>query len=245
MSDSSALSNIAGRTLSGEAAEKRQLFWSKYTSNATFACCAQPTSNCLARIEMFESGIVHSLPALEEAARASSLTVNCLFLAAYSQVYAQKFMNKSADADYILVGIYLANRSFAMQDILEDPSPTVNMVPLRVRVGGSLQEAAQQIQEDLQDLQSLEIATTSLWEIYQWTGVKIDTFCNFLRIPEQDAEEENDTREQKIKYFSPDKRRSWRRVVPKPEPIESDVRVKIKEIIGDSPVKEAYLVSLK
>jgi hypothetical protein len=61
------------------------------------------------------------------------------------------------------------------------------MVPLRIRqVKEPAIESAHQIQSDLHDISRVDHAGVSLTEIMDWTGVKLDVFVNFLRLPESE-----------------------------------------------------------
>jgi hypothetical protein len=55
---------------------------------------------------------------------------------------------------------------------------------VRTPLQSNIVESAKQIQQDLQQIGELSIATTSLWEIKNWTGVVVDTFVNFLTLPD-------------------------------------------------------------
>jgi hypothetical protein len=93
----------------------------------------------------------------------------------------------------VVLGIYLANRSH-IEHLPTLRSPTLNLVPLLVRSVSStpLLDIAKQIQQDLQAIGSAENSAVGLWEIAAWTGVKVDTFVNFLRLPNTAEENENE-----------------------------------------------------
>jgi hypothetical protein len=107
-------------------------------------------------------------------------------------------------------------------------------VPLR----NTLLESAIRIQSDLQDIGSVENSSVGLWEIADWTGVKVETFVNFLKLPEGD---DDSTGGIKIREECADLTESWSRVVEPPmqQFVEPD-ELKEKNI-----VKDAYLVSSK
>ena len=110
----------------------------------------------------------------------------------------------SVDVDTV-IGIYLANR--AACPVLQ--APTLCILPLRVQVVRrntepcqpeeiarrpnvdvpALLAAARTIQVDLQRISAPEMAGTGLWEIEEWTGVRVDCFVNFLA----DFEDRTDT----------------------------------------------------
>jgi hypothetical protein len=69
--------------------------------------------------------------------------------------------------------------------------PTVNIVPLRLDdkhsdSNDTLLDAARRIQTEINEISRPEYSGVSLLEIAEWTGVRIDTCVNFLRLPEQE-----------------------------------------------------------
>jgi hypothetical protein len=73
-----------------------------------------------------------------------------------------------------------------LEGLLDLAAPTLNIVPLRVRdvVRRSIIDLAGEIQSDLQRIGHAENSCVSLIEIDEWTGVRLDTFVNFLRDPD-------------------------------------------------------------
>ena len=90
--------------------------------------------------------------------------VQSLFLAAYAQTLGV------ASA---IIGVYLANRT----DLTT--YPTLTLVPLRVELAGNLATVAAAIQDDIHRITSGN-QHVGLWQIYEWTGVRVSTFVNFL-----------------------------------------------------------------
>jgi len=92
----------------------------------------------------------------------------------------------------VIIGIYLANRSH-LEDLSSLAAPTLNLVPLRVRspTRTSLAELAKQIQKDLQLIGTPENSSVGLWEIEAWTGVTVDTFVNFVKVPDNSDDTTN------------------------------------------------------
>ena len=87
----------------------------------------------------------------------------------------------------MLIGVYLANRT-GEADAPSTFFPTLNLVPLRV-VGLSpeadLVAVAKTVQQDIHAVSSHGRADVGLWEIYEWTGVTVDSFVNFLSLPDE------------------------------------------------------------
>jgi ferricrocin synthase len=107
----------------------------------------------------------------------------------------------------LVVGVYLANRSNDVDGVDEEGlllAPMVNVVPMRIPVRKSrdaisasasasavassslLFESATEVQAVLGRVGSLEHGSggaVSLGEVYEWTGVKVGCYVNFLRLP--------------------------------------------------------------
>jgi hypothetical protein len=126
---------------------------------------------------------------LHKTARKNGVSIQALFLATYAEIYAK--LTCTPKAQDVVIGLYLANRSVLITGIESASIPTVNLVPLRVRrsVLGMLVGTAQQIQTDLQRIGEPAHASASLWEIDENTGVKVDTFVNFLTLPDAQEKE--------------------------------------------------------
>ncbi|KAF2813969.1 uncharacterized protein BDZ99DRAFT_410194 [Mytilinidion resinicola] len=174
-----------------DARETRRSFWTSYLEGASYRHLAQPSSAVSSRVEVFNPSVIEDVGALESVSRQSGLSIQSLFLAAYGRLYSALLPIASdlKDED-VVIGIYLANRSHAIEGLSDVAAPIVNLVPLRIKTpqSTSLQDSAAQIQRDLQDIGSLENSAVALWEISTWTGVKIDTFLNFLKLPKADTE---------------------------------------------------------
>ncbi|KAF2084781.1 nonribosomal peptide synthetase 2 [Saccharata proteae CBS 121410] len=164
---------------------KRKAFWSSYLANLTPSPLPQPSIPRPARIGVFKPSTNTPISALESLARKQGLNIQALFLAAYARIYARRSNNTTND---VVFGIYLANRSHAIEGVSDVAAPTLNFVPLRVKtpLEMRLEESAQRIQDDLREIGSVENAGVGLWEVERWTGVKVDSFVNFLKLPEVD-----------------------------------------------------------
>jgi len=55
---------------------------------------------------------------------------------------------------------------------------------VKTPLGRKLTELAGEVQHDLQDISNPSNASASLFEIKEWTGVQVDTFVNFLSLPD-------------------------------------------------------------
>jgi amino acid adenylation domain-containing protein len=168
--------------------EDRKSFWSTYLHGVedpgTSRVIRSRAPN-VAKTEIFKRNLLSTTP-LESFARQHGVSVQALFLTIYARLYAKLTRSPEKREIDVVLGLYLANRSSSIPGIESAAIPTVNLVPLRVRTPGQLSVAvaAQQIQKDLQNIGESTHSATSLWDISEWTGVKIDTFVNFLTLPE-------------------------------------------------------------
>lgn len=194
-------------------------FWTTYLKGAP-SIKSIPLSKDGKRVESFDAQLIQNVKPLQKACNTRGISVHAAFLAAYAKLYKSKMNTGSLQQDIVL-GIYLANRSHDISGLTEAAVPTVNLVPLRVRKADerSLEDLSNSIQQDLLLLNSLENASTSLWQIARWTNVKIDTFVNFLVLPESaddDGSQVNGQDNEKVAHIQPsDKKReeSYSRLV--------------------------------
>lgn len=127
--------------------------------------------------------------------RKCGLSIQALFFAVYASVYSSIPRQSNRDEEPtsptdVIIGIYLSNRSVDIDGLTELVAPTFNIVPLRVRFGQrSLLETALQVQRDLSHITMAENCGVSMRDIHAWTNVKIDTFVNFLSLPDDDQAE--------------------------------------------------------
>ncbi|KIV84887.1 hypothetical protein PV11_00637 [Exophiala sideris] len=141
------------------------------------------------RVEKFEPQVLPT-GQLSEKLKTHGITIQALFFAAYARIYAalegKSDTPKQAD---VVVGIYLANRSLDIEGLDELNAPTFNIVPLRIETTGSLLAMAQQVQRDLGEITRIGNCAASMRDIYAWTKVKVDTYINFLSLPQKEQEE--------------------------------------------------------
>ncbi|KAJ5527964.1 hypothetical protein N7513_012123 [Penicillium frequentans] len=163
----------------------RRLFWERYLDKIAIRGCENPQLSEFGAIQQhYRPGLVPNMSQIEKAAKLRGLSIQSIFLAVYARLHAQTF--KSSDG--LVVGLYLANRSFVTEGLSELVAPTVNIVPLRLdnkfhRTDNSLFSAAGKIQDDINLISMVEHSCVSLVEIAEWTGVRINTCINFLRLP--------------------------------------------------------------
>ncbi|KAK4902807.1 hypothetical protein LTR27_000746 [Elasticomyces elasticus] len=196
-------SNFLALSVSADSCEARKTFWTSYLRDFTPLRLRQPeASGQHKRIEMFKPGLFPDVSKLEGFCRKQGVTVQALVFATYAKIYAS-FATSSTDAadpstkekgGDVMLGVYLSNRSH-LPDLDKLAAPTLNLVPLLIRSASekSLLELTNQVQLDLGNIRSAQISAAGLWEIAEWTGVKVDTFVNFIKLPEQndDADDED------------------------------------------------------
>ena len=182
-----------------QAWDERKQFWSQYLQDTRPMRLSQPKSDAAQkRVEIFKPALFSQAGDLESIARREDLSIQVLLFAAYAKLYASLAgQHCSAEVDQdsadVVIGIYLSNRSHlpGLEDLA---APTLNLVPLLVRSPQktSLLAVARQLQVDLQEIGIPERSGVGLWEIAEWTGVKVDTFVNFLKLPGRSGNDDRD-----------------------------------------------------
>ncbi|KAF2997647.1 nrps [Curvularia kusanoi] len=188
------LSQYISLTTTPSATSARKAFWTRYLSGLPStqqppSPAAQPSNTPSSRTEIFVPNLVSST-ALSRLARTHGVSTQALFLAVYASLHASAHASdnttrtSTTTSDDMVLGIYLANRS-SHPTISSSAIPTLNILPLRIRspLTTPLLTRASQIQTDLRDISVGGNASAGLWEIAQWTGVRIDTCVNFLSLP--------------------------------------------------------------
>lgn len=174
--------------------ERRRLFWEDYLSGVHMKVDSPRRSVPRPEIvRYYRPGLIDHVDKIEDQARRHGLSVHSLFLAAYAKMHAQLIScanEGEADPESIVIGVYLANRSHQLEGLPDLIAPSLNVVPLRVRkpVGDPILEVARGIQASLHEIGRVENSCVSLLEIADWTGVKLDTFANFLKLPDSEQE---------------------------------------------------------
>ncbi|EMC92577.1 hypothetical protein BAUCODRAFT_95688 [Baudoinia panamericana UAMH 10762] len=188
-------------SLTPEAQTARQAFWSQYLRNLQPLTLQQPKSRGQQRrVELFKPALLADVNELEQLTRKEDITLQSLLFAAYAKIYAVLAATQitaapaASQPEDVMLGIYLSNRSH-LPDLDRLAAPTLNLVPLRVRAPSvrPVLKLAKQIQEDLGEVGTAQNAAVGLWEIEEWTGVEgVDTFVNFLKLPESRSTEGTD-----------------------------------------------------
>ncbi|KAJ9149216.1 Non-ribosomal peptide synthetase [Coniochaeta hoffmannii] len=179
--------NLWKKWLSSQVTEATQLsrrtFWGTYLAHANPPPFPRRTSSppsSTTRTSLFHPSAISDTSPLHSLSSTSGTSTQALFLAAYAKLLA----NTQSNHD-VIFGIYLSNRT-ATDSLSRLPYPTLSLVPLRVRRPASrdLSAIATDIQADLYAISSPENTSVGLWEILDWTGVRVDSFVNFLSLPD-------------------------------------------------------------
>lgn len=173
---------------------KRQDFWQTYLQGAPANDHGKvvPISEQHNRTAEFHPSAVKDLANVKTSAGRAGVSLQALFFAAYAKCLSHDAEGTQVQTTHDTVfGIYLANRTSSVESLEEIPCPTLSIIPLRARFEQDepLVEVARRIQGDIADISSFENASVGLWEIAEWTGVKIDSFVNFLSLPEHAVSE--------------------------------------------------------
>ncbi|KAF9772216.1 non-ribosomal peptide synthetase nps2 [Fusarium sp. DS 682] len=167
----------------GETARNdRRAFWATYLQGTSSSPINdEPRIDVKNRTShLFESAI-SDVSQIQAIATQSGISFQYLFLAAYARVLATR--NNTTENGSVVFGMYLANRASA-SDTLPQVYPTLNLVPLKVDspISLPLSAVARNIQRDIHQITSDGRSNVGLWEIAQWTGVRVNSFVNFLSI---------------------------------------------------------------
>ncbi|KAI8964463.1 acetyl-CoA synthetase-like protein [Daldinia sp. FL1419] len=171
--------------------QRRKEFWVEYLREMTPTCISTPhdplrKNHNAGRASCLRHDAINDISKAKKTSSAHGVTLQALFFAAYSKVLAaMQLFDKLEERDRnVVFGVYLANRtSFA--GVEEAPFPTLSIVPLLVKrpLTRSTVALAIDIQKDIIEIGSFENASVSLWEIYAWTGIQIQSSVNFLATP--------------------------------------------------------------
>ncbi|KAF4550872.1 AMP-binding enzyme-like protein 8 [Elsinoe fawcettii] len=231
----SGITSLISTTSDLAAKDKQRKFWISYLADVA-PCPPSTGPHSGGKTQVFTPSALELTSKHQSWLRSSGLSVQALFFAAYAQVYASQ-NNLKGD---VIIGVYLANRTDEMERLA---APTVNLLPLRVHSPStnSTEDVARQIQEDLKKISEEGINQTSLWEIERWTGVKVDAFVNFVKLPEED-EKEKKQGEVRIINVDEDEEHEFRgraEVIP----VEEDDWTLPEELQG-AGVEDSYLPSI-
>ena len=185
--------NVEFQRYSGQA----EKFWSAYLAESGTVFPVLDTGTfAVQRVERYNPKVL-LLSKISTILRKNGITIQALLFAVYAKIYSRLKQTRSQDQRSpthktdVVIGIYLANRSLDIDGLVDCVTPTFNIVPLRIHIEGrSLFESAAMIQQDLADITKFENCCTSLHDIHAWTGVKIDTYVNFLSLPGSENEDD-------------------------------------------------------
>ncbi|KAJ4138022.1 non-ribosomal peptide synthetase nps2 [Fusarium equiseti] len=155
----------------------RQEFWTSYLKGAyPNPIIVDPETDVTMRTSHLNRSAISDISQIQILATQSGISFQSLFLSAYARALANR-----NNVSEVVFGMYLANR--AAGEDLPQSYPTLNLVPLRVNYPNRpLVAVAADIQRDIHQITSNGRADVGLWEIAQWTGVKVTSFVNFLSL---------------------------------------------------------------
>jgi len=164
--------------------------WASYLTQGSLYPTRMTSKSRHDRTEVFHPS--RKILPLKQQAQDTGVSVDSLFLAGISKIYAQRLEkdrlekdkeNRKSQVPHVVFGIYLANRAPFGEDLSSLAAPTLNLLPLCVRdpSNRTIQALAKDIQNDLNQISRAEISSASLAQIYEWTGVRINFFVNIRK----------------------------------------------------------------
>ena len=202
-----------GPSMNQKTMQKRKEFWQAYFQGFVSPSKKNKTGSITqnSRTEVLRQGLLPSIDRLDKKSRSAKVSIQSLVFAIYANAYARHLQRtfqsgKDNELEEVAVGIYIANRSHDIPKLSSLAAPTLNILPLRVAVsihparGESFSEAvieiAQRIQRNLGEITKIENCGASLADIFEWTDgrVRIGTTVNFLRLPEQESNDDDQSR---------------------------------------------------
>ncbi|GAB0132555.1 nrps [Epichloe bromicola] len=152
---------------------------------------AQSPQRVDGRVSHLRKQALHDVHELRKHASSLGIGLQSLFFAALAQTLCRRQSTEQAQArpQTVVFGVYLANR-IAQPGNLHAAYPTLNLVPIQVKTAedSHLTTTAMAIHRDLQLIQTDGREQVGLWEIYNWTGIQIDIFINFLSLPDDESD---------------------------------------------------------
>ncbi|KAG6200166.1 NRPS protein [Claviceps purpurea] len=167
--------------------ESRKQFWVNYLHGHPSEAPVIPVTSpqTTDRVSCLRKQALHDIKDLQRRASSLGIGLQSLFFAALARSLHHRRAQKTQEARprTIIFGVYLANQTAHSQH-LHATYPTLNLVPLRVTLShdSDLGAIAADIHQDLQQIQADTRADVGLWEIYNWTGIRVDVFVNFLSL---------------------------------------------------------------
>jgi len=215
-------------------------FWTKHLADTKQSHLPTISSAETERIEIFDPDVINLGAKSDALLRRAGINIQSLLFASYAKTYA-KLSKATQD---VVIGIYLANRSHS-DELFDLRAPTLNLVPLRVRKPSctSLSNLAKQIQDDLEQISQTPNALVGLWQIHAWTGVKIDTFVNFIKLPDSEDDTEQTSTDKvavSIEEVDDGRQTQARALV---QQASNTTSFEIPQELQQNVTKDAYLVS--
>jgi len=208
----------------------RKDFWTNYMSGIEPDRAAIMPNIHTSRASLLVSPAMKDITSLRSICTSRGITIQSLFFASYAAHLASSSSPQPKD---VVFGIYLANRAENNLPMF----PTLCLVPLRVRInqGDDLITMAERIQDDLQTISARPNVDVGLWEVLEWTGVKVDSFVNFLSVPSQSAKLNGTAEEGGAVAFE--------EITTESSAVEGDEPWEIPEEVKGNVIRHAYPVS--
>ncbi|KAI9831569.1 MAG: hypothetical protein M1819_004800 [Sarea resinae] len=194
---------------------KQEQFWKNYLGATAKRLPFRQDVSYTTRTEVFQPNVIDTGDRLERKAKQEGVSMQALIIAACAVAHGQMLQRATgSEPEDVIFGIYLANRSHGAEGLDVLLAPTVNLVPMRVHrpFQRTFMDIAISIQEDLQEIGSIEHSNVSLWDIESWTGIKVDCFINILTLP--DSRDESEHEAVKIEEVEQDWKDGHRTTIP-------------------------------
>jgi aryl carrier-like protein len=139
------------------------------------------------RLSQYRPQFIGSAEGILQLTKKCGVTLPALFLAVVAQVLAAIKSNASdgqGRSTTIVIGVYIANRGHTSEYLAMYPA--VNLLPVVVDTSLPLLKSAAKVQKDLVEISDPAHVSVSLSQILDWTDVKVDTFVNWLQLPDHD-----------------------------------------------------------
>ncbi|KAL2134015.1 hypothetical protein VTI74DRAFT_1220 [Chaetomium olivicolor] len=175
------------RHLSDDNRAARKQFWTGYLAGTepNPLCAEHKPQSSKSRIGVVDHAALQDISGITETCKARGVSFQALFFAAYAEFLASTAVaSRKERPQSVVFGIYLANRTET-----SEPGasfyPFLRLVPLRVDLseGASLFDTAVEIQMGIHTISTPANVEVGMWEIKEWTGVRVDSFVNFLGAP--------------------------------------------------------------
>ncbi|KAI0155238.1 amino acid adenylation domain-containing protein [Xylariaceae sp. FL1272] len=188
--------NFVSTQLDPSTKTQRKSFWTSYLAGRVVSRRELPNAvnqdDQVKRTAEFRPQALDNTVNLRSMSSTYGISIQAVIFAVYAKFMAKRtHVSSSLDKGHDCVfGIYLSNRS-SFPELADEPFPTLNILPLRVRnpVDRPIQILASEIQKDILEIGNRANSSVSLWELYQWTGLQIDTFVNFLPSTDDNAQD--------------------------------------------------------